>query len=110
MVSLTLWYLPGCTPQTSAEIFGIYQNQTLAAPDCPCLNDKYVPMCGHNFTFEGEIYEEMTILTPCQAGCSGVVKNGNERNYTGCVENTERGICGSEDCRWKVEVYLSVVW
>ena len=103
-------YLPGCTPQSSAEMFGINNIQTLAAPDCVCSNDKYVPMCGHNFTFEDEFYEEMTILTPCQAGCTGVVKDGNARNYTGCAENVTRGICAPQDCHWKLKVYLSVVW
>jgi len=47
--------------------------------------DKFVPMCGMNFTFNDKIYINTTILSPCKAGCTGVQKGNNsmDRNYEG---------------------------
>ena len=47
--------------------------------------DKFVPMCGRNFTFNDKIYINTTILSPCKAGCTGVQKGNNsmDRNYEG---------------------------
>jgi len=112
LAPLGLWCLPGCTPQHPELIFGLETNQSLAAEDCLCTTDKFVPMCGRDFTFDGIHYENTTIISPCKAGCTSVDISdeiADDRNYTGCHETVERGICGGDDCGWRLTIYIAVI-
>jgi hypothetical protein len=67
-------------------------------------------MCGSQFEFEGQVYENTTILSPCLAGCKNVhIEDDGEMVYEGCQENITRGICGADDCSWRLYLYIAVV-
>ena len=122
---LSLAFLSGCTPQTSEDIFGL-QNETFAAPSCHC-DQVYNPVCLHNFTFNGQQYDQLTVINPCVAGCQSFTMDeeikrtevfGCEmeqtsiktRDYIGCSSRVESGVCNPDECEWKVQVYMVVIW
>ncbi len=121
---LLLWSFEGCSPQTPDMLFGANEEQNLA--DCDCRTDKFVPICGKNVTMNGYLYEELTILSPCKAGCSDVdvtysteekelfgcpviSKGVDSRKYINCAVPVETGICGAIECKSKVWIYLGLV-
>ncbi|CAG5091174.1 Oidioi.mRNA.OKI2018_I69.PAR.g12900.t1.cds [Oikopleura dioica] len=121
---LLLWSFEGCSPQSPDLLFGSKEGQSLA--DCDCRTDKFVPVCGQNITMDGKIYDELTILSPCKAGCSDVeltyskeekeffgcpvVSKGiDNRKYLDCAVPVETGICGAEECKTRVWIYLALV-
>ena len=121
---LLLWSLEGCSPQTPDMLFGANVEQSLA--DCDCRTDKFVPVCGKNVTIDEDFFDELTILSPCKAGCSGVdvtysteekelfgcpvVSKGiDSRQYINCAVPVETGICGAIECKSKVWIYLGLV-
>ena len=77
---LLLAFLPGCTPQSKEGFFGFPErNESLASSTCDCYINtnsssyvtEYNPMCVYNFTFNGEFFEEKTVINPCLSGCTG---------------------------------------
>lgn len=125
---LLLAFLPGCTPQTDEEIFGLPgTNQTLAEFDCECDYANFNPICIYNFTHSGKFYEQATVVNPCLAGCSSletdseIIKKefygceieettGHSREYLGCGgTSTSLGVCNQADCQMKIKIYLGLL-
>ena len=83
LAALSLWSLPGCTPQRPDELFGVDQWENLN--ECNCTTDQLVPMCGKSFVVNETIkITDKTIISPCKAGCDSVNKINQTRQYVGC--------------------------
>ena len=125
LLFLGLAFLPGCTPQTENDIFGI-NNETLASEGCNC-DQVYNPICMHNFTYEGVHYDQITVVNPCVAGCESFdldtdVKTSvvfgcemektsiKTRDYNNCAGEVTTGVCNRELCTRNLQIYMIVLW